>query len=91
MLSSIAARTCLTLALLAAGSDAASAWWDRCDCDRRLSWGPTPLYIYVPRRAPVWTSNGWTYPSVGYYLVPPPDVPYAVYYRPRPYRVRPVW
>jgi hypothetical protein len=107
---SIAARICLPLALLLiAGSAPASAWWDRCGCCGCEAYvpPPPPVYIYDHSKGPTWTSNGWSYPPVGFYypsVVPPPP-PYPVVAplpppshvydrggpRPKLRRVWPVW
>jgi hypothetical protein len=63
----------IVLVMLALPADGASAcgllWW-RCEVVY------PPMYVppYDPRRGPVWTNNGWSYPQVPAWAAP---VPYA--------------
>jgi hypothetical protein len=76
----VAARTLITLSLVAGGSTGALAWgWDRCGYCYGPPYGnydPPSVYVYDHRVGPTWTGNGWAYLPVGtYHPVPPGYVP----------------
>ena len=75
MSSKAAARTIVTLALVAGGSSSALAWgWDRCNCygPPYGNYEPAPVYAYDSRIPPRWTGNGWAHLPVGAYQPAPP-------------------